>query len=82
MIEVSFEINGRRVSPNSVGDALEAVVLQNLQKHVIETVGTVRCNTHGQSPKITVKGKDLEHLSFEVTGCCDSVIEQVKSKLK
>jgi len=81
MIDIKFEINGRQVNPNNVGDALEAAVLGNVKESITKSVGSVRCKEHGESPKITVKGKDLDSLRFEVSGCCDAVIEQVKAKL-
>ena len=82
MTYISFEINGRKVSPRNMGNALEAAVLQSVQESIKKTVGSARCPTHGQTPKIKVKGRKLDSLSFEVSGCCDQLIETVKKKLK
>tara|TARA_R110002096_G_scaffold150917_3_gene313048 strand:+ start:7951 stop:8199 length:249 start_codon:yes stop_codon:yes gene_type:complete len=82
MIDISFEINGRKVSPRNMSNALEAAVLQSVQESIKKTVGSARCPTHGQTPKIKVKGRKLDSLSFEVSGCCDQLIETVKKKLK
>jgi len=82
MIDISFEINGRKVSPRNVGDALESAMLQSIQDSISKTVGSVRCPEHGQKPKIKVKGRNLDSLKFEVSGCCDSLIEEVKRKLE
>ena len=82
MIDISFEINGKKVSPRNVGDAFESAVLESIQDSVSKTVGTVHCPKHGKKPKIKVKGRNLDSLSFEVSGCCDSLIEEVKTKLQ
>lgn len=82
MIDISFEINGRKVSPGSMGNALESAVLKSVQESITKSVGSARCPEHGQTPKVKVKGRNLDSLSFEVSGCCDQLIETVKKKLK
>ena len=82
MIEISFEINGRKVSPRNVGNALESAMLQSVQNSISKSIGSARCSEHNQRPKIKVKGRNLDSLKFEVSGCCDSLIEKVKRKLK
>ncbi len=82
MIDISFEINSRKVSPRNIGDALESAMLQSVQESIAKAVGSARCPEHHQSPKIKVKGRNLDSLSFEVSGCCDQLIETVKKKLK
>lgn len=82
MIDVSFEINGKKVSPGNMGNALESTLLQSVQESITKSVGSARCPEHGQRPKIKVKGRNLNSLSFEVSGCCDQLIETVKETLK
>ena len=82
MIDISFEINGRKVSPRNMGNALESAVLKSVQESITKSVGSVRCPEHVQKPKVKVKGRNLDSLSFEVSGCCDQLIETVKKKLK
>ena len=82
MIDISFEINGRKVSPHNMGNTLESALLQSVQESITKSVGSARCPEHGQKPKIKVKGRELDSLNFEVSGCCDQLIETVKKKLK
>jgi hypothetical protein len=82
VIDVSFEINGKKVSPGNMGNALESTLLQSVQESITKSVGSARCPEHGQRPKIKVKGRNLNSLSFEVSGCCDQLIETVKETLK
>ena len=82
MIEISFEINGRKVSPRNIGNAMESAMLRSIQELITKSVGSARCPEHGQKPKIKVKGPKLDSLSFEVSGCCEQLTETVKKKLK
>lgn len=81
MIDISFELNGRKVSPNNLGNALEAAMLNSVKDSISKSVGSIRCSEHGERPKIKAKGRSIDSLSLEVTGCCDSLIDQVKKKL-
>lgn len=82
MIDISFEINGRKVSPRNVGNALESAMLQSVQDSIPKAVGSARCPEHGQKPKIKVKGRNLDSLIFEVSGCCNRLVGEVQRKLK
>lgn len=82
MIEVSFEIGGRKVSPSQISDALEKAVFKQVAENIKKSLCSVKCSIHGQQPKVTVKGHDLKHLEFLVHGCCDSLIEQAKKVFK
>jgi hypothetical protein len=82
MFEIKFEINGQRVDPNRFGDALEQAILQQISEQVSTTLRSVQCSEHGQYAKVTVKGQSLEKLSFEVSGCCQALVDQCIAKLK
>ncbi len=81
MLDILFEINGRKVSPNRIGDALEAAVLKELQTTIKKSVGSVKCPKHNSNPKIVVKGRTMDNLNFEISGCCDDLVKEVRQKL-
>lgn len=81
MIDIHFEIGGRRVDPKNMRDALEAAMLSAVQDGLRKKVGACRCPEHGQYPKLMAKGRSLDKLNFEVSGCCEKVIDEVKRKL-
>jgi len=81
MLDVHFEIDGKRVSPNNIGNALERSILQEITNQIKESLQSVRCEEHGQYPIVTVKGRNLHDLSFEISGCCDSLVSKATSKL-
>ena len=82
MTDISFEINGKKVSPHNMDNALESTLLQSVQTSISRAVGSTLCPQHGQKPTIQVKGRKLDTLSFEVSGCCDQLIEIAKKKLQ
>ena len=82
MIDISFEIGGRRVNPNNIGDAIEKAVYQQVSDTVKKSLSSVRCPEHGQRPTVKIKGRNLDNLSFEVNGCCQDLIDLAINKLK
>jgi hypothetical protein len=82
MIDISFEINGKKVDPDKIGDALEVGILKEIIESITESVGSVRCQKHGGTPRIVCKGGAIESLSLEVSGCCDGLTKIVKKRLE
>ena len=81
MIDIKFEINGRRIDPRNIGDALEGAMLSAITQGLQKRVGACRCSVHGAAPKLIGKGRGIDKLNFEVSGCCEKLIADVKSKL-
>ena len=82
MVDVHIEYNGRRMSPSQLGSAIEDGILKSVASDVKGKLSSIRCRTHGQQAKVTIKGKGLNNLSFEVNGCCQALIDQCSTKLK
>lgn len=80
MLNISCVINGRKVSPNNIANVLESAMLAKIIESVRNTVGSISCKEHGESPSITIEGRNLNDLNFEVSGCCETLIEEVKSR--
>ncbi len=81
MVDVSFELNGRKVNPNNIGNALESAVLKSVSDSIKKSVGSLHCNEHNQQAKVLVKGKNIDNLSFTISGCCDNFINKVTNKI-
>ena len=64
---VAFQMLNQGANFKEVADILGLLSLQ-----------TVRYSEHGASPKVLVKGRNLDSLEFEVSGYCDTSIEQAK----
>ena len=80
MLKLSFEINGRQVTPANVGDALEAAILEQLERTIHSKLAGIRDPETGEFPTVAVRGGSLENLSFVVNGS-PKLIELVRQRL-
>lgn len=74
MFEIKIEVPSK--------NEIERVIISNLTKHITQKVGAIKCPEHGSYAKITAKGSSSSNLNFDVTGCCQNLIDEVKNKLK
>ena len=82
MLDVSFQINGKKTNASSFKNELEKAVYEEIKESIEESVRLVHCSIHHEYPKLIVKGKDLNSLSVNVEGCCDTLIEATLAKLQ
>ncbi len=82
MIDVTFEIGGRRVNPNRFGDEIAKAILTEVAANVKKGLSSVTCPEHGQRPKVRVTGRDVNNLSWNVDGCCQKLVDTAMKKLK
>ncbi|MFJ7565542.1 hypothetical protein ACIQW9_01095 [Herminiimonas sp. NPDC097707] len=81
MIDIRFEINGRRVDPRNIGDALEGMMLKAVGDSIRKKLANCRCAEHGQFPKLVAKGRTIEKLNFEIFACCEPLLNEASRKL-
>jgi len=81
MVDISFEINGKTIQPDSMSDALDILFLKHVSEKIEDTCSSIRCPEHYGSPSILVKGENLDTLEYEVRGCCENFVNKVKKKL-
>jgi hypothetical protein len=81
MLQVEFRIGGRIVEPSQSRDALERATLQAIATSLRTRVGTLPCPEHHEEVTILAKGPSANSLSFELAGCCEVVIDEVKRRL-
>jgi hypothetical protein len=79
MIEISFEINGRKVNPSQLSNALELAVVQSIRDELTSAIGNVRDPKTGEHPKLRVKGRSYDDLSIAVEGSPE-LIAKVKRR--
>lgn len=82
MIDISYEVGGRKVSPSQFSNAIEKAVFTQVTDSVTKALSSVRCPEHGQYPSVVVKGASLDNLQFEIHGCCEDLISRATQELK
>lgn len=80
-VEVRFEINGRKVSPDNWRNAVERALLEQLREQIQAKLRGLRCTKHNQQPHVTVAGASLNQLEFQVHGCCQELIDRAAEAL-
>jgi hypothetical protein len=58
------------------------VVLNQFTDSIKKQVGGSVCPEHGLHPTVKVKGRNFDKVEFEVSGCCQKVIDIVNARLK
>jgi len=82
VIEVAFEIDGKPLDPDRLGDAFAKAALRHVRESLRNTLAGVRCPQHGRAPKVVCNGIRGDRLSFEVAGCCQDLVEAVAARLR
>jgi len=80
MVSISWEIGGKRVDARYSGDALQAALRKGIEDAIRAKVGQCVCPEHGQHPTLVGSGA-LTSPSFQVSGCCQKLIDEVKRRL-
>lgn len=60
----------------------EKAILKVTTEAIVKRVEEVRCPEHGQHAHIVASGSSTSNLNFNVSGCCEKLIEEVKARLK
>ena len=81
MIDIEFQLNGRKIRSNDIGNQLEKAMFKQVRDNIAEKLRGIRDLESGNHPKVNVKGRSLDNLSFEVFGS-PKLIEEVKRRLR
>jgi len=74
---IHFEINGKRVEPDKMEDALMQAVLEKVSAQIRERIGSIRDPATGEFPTVVMRGNSLDDLHMHVEGSPD-LIELVR----
>lgn len=81
MLKIEWKLNGRTIRPNDIANQLERAMLSQIEEMVRGKLRGVRDPETGAAPTITVVGRSLDNLSFDVSGS-PALIEEVKRRLQ
>jgi len=81
MLNVTFEINGRQMTPDKINDAFELQIIEALESDIREKLTGIRDPDTGAFPIVVVRGQTLDNLSFEVEGSPE-LISRVNNALE
>jgi hypothetical protein len=58
----------------------EKELLEDVKKQITDQLRSVRCADHHERPTVRLKGTGTK-MEWEITGCCETVIEQAQRVL-
>ena len=68
MIDIRFEIGGRRVRPDEIGSAIDAMVFEAIAEDLRNKLGGIRDPDTGEFPAVIVRGRSLDDCAISVEG--------------
>lgn len=85
MFKLEWKVNGRKVRPDQLGTEMmkmfESGVTKQAEQKVQEKLAHLRCDVHGETPRVTARGRELEKLQFNLHTCCDEMMDRAKALL-
>ena len=80
MLDIRFEIGGRKLDPCFIGDSIEKATLLHVARDVRRRFSIIRVTDREDPLKVLIKGDDIDHLHYELDGP-PTVLDQVREKL-
>lgn len=80
-MEVVFVLRGKTVDLGELEDVRERAILREIERSVKNRVGSLTCSEHGAAPTLTARGSRADALEFDLTGCCQDLIEKTTAAL-
>lgn len=77
---IQFEIGGKKVRPDKIGDALMQAAMENLSAQIRERIGSIRDPETGEFPTVVMRGDSLDDLHMHVEGSPE-LIELVRTRM-
>lgn len=79
MLKTERKLNGRKINPNDIANQLERAMLSQIKAMVSGKLRGVRDPETGAAPTITVVGRSIDNLSFEVSGFGEAIHERLNA---
>ena len=80
MLDIHFEVGGRKVRPNDIANELERLVYEGVADMISAKLSGVRDPETGEFPIVAVRGRSLDNLTFEISGS-DAVVKLATERL-
>lgn len=63
-------------------DGLYKSIIESVAHNAEEQMRSVYCDEHGQYPEVTLIATSESSIRFEITGCCDDLIERAQDAVQ
>jgi len=80
MLDIRFEIGGRKLDPCFIGDGIEKATLLHVARDVRSKFSVIRVPDREDPLRVLITGDDIDHLHYELDGS-RTVLDQVWDKM-
>lgn len=81
-VDLTYTLGGRKVSRDQFFKGLEGEIRKTASDNVTRQVQRVRCPKHGQTARVTGLRETHDGFGFEISGCCDELVERAKGVIR
>lgn len=79
MIDIHYEIDGKRVEPESIANAMKKKLLNGIAKEIKKELSSTYCEKHEEYPTIILE--DNENINYSIETCCQELHNKANEKL-
>lgn len=79
MLDIRYEIGGRKLDPCFIGDCVEKATLLQVAQLIRKQFSSIRVTDREDPLRVLIKGEDVDHLHYELDGS-PAVLDQVRDK--
>jgi hypothetical protein len=81
VLQIEFVLRGEKVEIAELANKAERAVLEEVARSLESRAGSLRCAEHDAGPRITVSGAKIDDLDFDLSGCCQALIDRTVAAL-
>jgi hypothetical protein len=81
MFKISFQLNGRTVTPTSFGNSMEGAILNQVAEHAVKVIRSKLTPEEQDRVSIKIEGENLKSLSLNLSGP-EEILAKVKADLE
>lgn len=80
MLDIQFEIGGRKLDPCFIADSVKKATLLYVARLMRKKFSVIQNPDYEDPLTVLIKGEDVDHLYYELAGP-QSVLDQVRKKI-
>jgi hypothetical protein len=80
-VGIEYKLGGRRVSQKKFFEGIEGQIRKLAVDGLIDRATQVTCPKHGKRAEVSKISETSDGFSFQISGCCDDLVERARSNL-
>lgn len=81
MVKIHYEVDGKRVEPENLADAMMEQILNGIAEEVKKELGSTYCEEHEEYPTVIIKGIEDDNITLSIETCCQDLLDRAQEKI-